>query len=288
MADLARDRLGRFGVWRRSSDVTPDLAVGLERLGYGTLWLGGSPAADLRVVDDLLDATTTLTLATGIVNIWNSEARQVARSFARIDTRRPGRFLLGVGAGHREATQEYSSPYETLRSYVDVLRTEGVPAESLVLAALGPRVLRLAAERTAGAHPYLVPPEHTRRAREIMGRGALLAPEQKVVVEADPGRARAIARPAVQNPYLGLTNYTNNLRRLGWGDDDLADGGSDALIDALVAHGPVDRVAERLTEHLDAGADHVAVQLLTRDDEDVLDTFETLAGPLHLRPTPRS
>ncbi|MCW2677735.1 MAG: class F420-dependent oxidoreductase [Modestobacter sp.] len=288
MADLARDRLGRFGVWRRSSDVTPDLAVGLERLGYGTLWLGGSPAADLRVVDDLLDATTTLTLATGIVNIWNSEARQVARSFARIDTRRPGRFLLGVGAGHREATREYSSPYETLRSYVDVLRTEGVPAESLVLAALGPRVLRLAAERTAGAHPYLVPPEHTRRAREIMGRGALLAPEQKVVVEADPERARAIARPAVQNPYLGLTNYTNNLRRLGWGDDDLADGGSDALIDALVAHGPVDRVAARLTEHLDAGADHVAVQLLTRDDEDVLDTFEALAGPLHLRPTPRS
>jgi probable F420-dependent oxidoreductase len=288
MADLARDRLGRFGVWRRSSDVTPELAVGLEELGYGTLWLGGSPAADLAAVDDLLDATTSLTLATGIVNIWSSDAHEVARSFARIDARRPGRFLLGVGAGHREATREYSSPYETLRSYVDVLRTEGVPAESLVLAALGPRVLRLAAERTAGAHPYLVPPEHTRRAREIMGRGALLAPEQKVVVEADPGRARAIARPAVQNPYLGLTNYTNNLRRLGWGDDDLADGGSDALIDALVAHGPVDRVAERLTEHLDAGADHVAVQLLTRDDEDVLDTFETLAGPLHLRPTPRS
>jgi probable F420-dependent oxidoreductase len=286
MSDLARDRLGRFGVWRRSSDVTPDLAVGLERLGYGALWLGGSPAADLHAVDELLDATTSLTLATGIVNIWNSDAHEVARSFARIEARRPGRFLLGVGAGHREATREYGSPYETMRSYVDVLRADGVPAESLVLAALGPRVLRLAAERTAGAHPYLVPPEHTRRAREIMGSGALLAPEQKVVVESDPLRARAIARPAIQNPYLGLRNYTDNLRRLGWGDDDLADGGSDGLIDALVAHGPADQVAARLTEHVDAGADHVAVQLLTGNDEAPLETFRVLAGALHLRPGP--
>jgi probable F420-dependent oxidoreductase len=284
MSDLARDRLGRFGVWRRSSDVTPDLAVGLERLGYGALWLGGSPAADLHAVDELLDATTSLTLATGIVNIWNSDAHEVARSFARIEARRPGRFLLGVGAGHREATREYGSPYETMRSYVDVLRADGVPAESLVLAALGPRMLRLAAERAAGAHPYLVPPEHTRQARAILGSGPLLAPEHKVVVEADPERARAIARPAVQTPYLGLSNYTNNLRRLGWGDDDLADGGSDALIDALVAHGTADRVAVRLTEHLDAGADHVAVHLLTGNGEDVLGTFGVLARALHLRP----
>jgi probable F420-dependent oxidoreductase len=287
MADLAPDRLGRFGVWRRASDVTPELAAGLEQLGYGTLWLGGSPAADLQVVDDLLDATTSLTFATGIVNIWNSDAREVARSFARIDARRPGRFLLGVGAGHREATREYSSPYETLRSYVDVLRDEGVPAEKVVLAALGPRVLRLAAERTAGAHPYLVTPEHTRQAREIMGSGPLLAPEQKVVVEADPELARAIARPALQ-PYLRLTNYTNNLRRLGWGDADFADGGSDELVDALVAHGPADRVAARLTEHLDAGADHVAVQLLTGNDEELLETFRVLAGALRLQPAPEN
>jgi probable F420-dependent oxidoreductase len=287
MADLAPDRLGRFGVWRRASDVTPELAVGLEQLGYGTLWLGGSPAADLQVVDDLLDATTSLTFATGIVNIWNSDAYEVARSFARIDARRPGRFLLGVGAGHREATREYSSPYETLRSYVDVLRDEGVPAEKVVLAALGPRVLRLAAERTAGAHPYLVTPEHTRQAREIMGSGPLLAPEQKVVVEADPERARAIARPALQ-PYLRLTNYTNNLRRLGWGDADFADGGSDELVDALVAHGPADRVAARLTEHLDAGADHVAVQLLTGNDEELLESFRVLAGALRLQPAPEN
>jgi probable F420-dependent oxidoreductase len=287
MADLAPDRLGRFGVWRRASDVTPELAVGLEQLGYGTLWLGGSPAADLQVVDDLLDATTSLTFATGIVNIWNSDAYEVARSFARIDARRPGRFLLGVGAGHREATREYSSPYETLRSYVDVLRDEGVPAEKVVLAALGPRVLRLAAERTAGAHPYLVTPEHTRQAREIMGSGPLLAPEQKVVVEADPERARAIARPALQ-PYLRLANYTNNLRRLGWGDADFADGGSDELVDALVAHGPADRVAARLTEHLDAGADHVAVQLLTGNDEELLETFRVLAGALRLQPAPEN
>jgi probable F420-dependent oxidoreductase len=287
MADLAPDRLGRFGVWRRASDVTPELAVGLEQLGYGTLWLGGSPAADLQVVDDLLDATTSLTFATGIVNIWNSDAYEVARSFARIDARRPGRFLLGVGAGHREATREYSSPYETLRSYVDVLRDESVPAEKVVLAALGPRVLRLAAERTAGAHPYLVTPEHTRQAREIMGSGPLLAPEQKVVVEADPELARAIARPALQ-PYLRLTNYTNNLRRLGWGDAAFADGGSDELVDALVAHGPADRVAARLTEHLDAGADHVAVQLLTGNDEELLETFRVLAGALRLQPAPEN
>jgi len=282
MTQRVRDHLGRFGVWLGSSQVTPELALGLERLGYGTLWLGGSPDGGLTQVDELLDATTTLSLATGIVNMWKDDAHTVAASFRRIEDRQPGRFLLGVGAGHREATQEYANPYETLARYVDVLRADGVPADSLVLAALGPRVLRLSAERAGGAHPYLVPPEHTRQARKILGPGPLLAPEQKVVLEADPQKARAIGRPRVQNPYLGLVNYTSNLRRLGWGDEDLADGGSDALIDALVAHGTGEQVAARLAEHFEAGADHVCVQLLTAPGADLPDEFRRLAEALGL------
>jgi probable F420-dependent oxidoreductase len=282
MTERARDHLGRFGVWRAAGELTPELAVGLERLGFGALWIGGSPAGDLAQVEQMIDATTTLTLATGIVNMWQDDARTVASSFARIEGRHPGRFLLGVGAGHREATQQYAKPYETLAAYVDVLLGDGVPAQSLVLAALGPKVLRLAAERTAGAHPYLVPPEHTRQARAILGDGPLLAPEQKVVLEADPQRARAIGRPRVQSPYLGLVNYTSNLRRLGWGDDDLSGGGSDALIDALVAHGRGDQVAARLDEHFQAGADHVAIQLLTAPGADVMDGYRELAQALAL------
>jgi probable F420-dependent oxidoreductase len=281
VADDVRGRVGRFGVWFRGTP-SAELAVALERSGYRTLWLGGSPAGDLRVAEELLDATTTLTLATGIVNIWNTDAHEVAHADARIRDRHGDRFLLGVGVGHREATDEYRSPYASLSAFVDVLLADGVPRNGLVLAALGPRVLQLAAERTAGAHPYLVTPEHTYRARGILGPAALLAPEQKVVVDSDPQRARAVARPAVAHPYLQLSNYTNNLRRLGWSDADLADGGSDALIDALVAYGSADDVAARLHEHLDAGADHVAVHLITRDDEDAAATFATLAGALDL------
>jgi len=284
MTQRVRDHLGRFGVWRGAGQVTPELATGLERLGYGTLWLGGSPDGALTQVDELLDATTSLSLATGIVNMWKDDAHTVAASFRRIEDRRPGRFLLGVGAGHREATAEYADPYQTLARYVDVLRADGVPADSLVLAALGPRMLRLSAQRAGGAHPYLVPPEHTRQAREILGPGPLLAPEQKVVLEADPQKARAIGRPRVRSPYLGLVNYTANLRRLGWGDQDLADGGSDALIDALVAHGTGEQVAARLTEHVDAGADHVCVQLLTAPGANLLEEFRKLAWALGLAP----
>jgi probable F420-dependent oxidoreductase len=282
MTERARDQLGRFGIWRSHSQVTPELAVGLEGLGYGALWLGGSPPGGLEQVEQLIDATTTLTLATGIVNMWQDDARTVAASFKRIEARHPGRFLLGVGAGHREAIQQYAKPYDTLVSYVDTLLGDGVPADSLVLAALGPKVLRLAAERTAGAHPYLVPPEHTRQARAILGDGPLLAPEQKVVLEADPERARAIGRPRVQNPYLGLVNYTSNLRRLGWSDEDLSGGGSDALIDALVAHGSGAQVAARLDEHFPAGADHVVIQLLTAPGADVMDGYRELAQALAL------
>jgi probable F420-dependent oxidoreductase len=282
--ELARERLGRFGVWRTSSDVTPVLAVGLERQGFGAVWLGGSPSGDLRHVDTLLGATTTLVVATGIVNVWNSDAREVATSFARIEGGFPGRFLLGVGVGHRESTSEYARPYDTLASYVEVLRQAGVPRDSLVLAALGPKVLRLAADRTAGAHPYLVTPEHTRLARGILGDGALLAPEHKVVLDPDLDRGRGIGRDRVEDPYLGLSNYTNNLRRLGWSDSDLGGHGSDALIDALVAHGDDAQVAAQLHAHLDAGADHVAVQLLGQSGADPLEGYGRLARALALAP----
>ena len=282
MTGLARDHLGRVGVWRHGSGVTPELALELEQLGYGAVWLGGSPAGDLTQAEQLIDATTTLTLATGIVNIWQDDARIVAASFRRIEARYPGRFLLGVGTGHPEATQEYVRPYDALTRYVDTLLSDGVPADSLVLAALGPKVLRLAAERTAGAHPYLVPPEHTRLAREILGTGPLLAPEQKVVLDTDPERARAVGRPAVRKPYLDLVNYTSNLRRLGWSDEDLSDGGSDALIDALVAHGSGQDIAARVAEHFEAGADHVAIQVLTSPGADLSGTYRQLAQALKL------
>ncbi len=282
MGEHWRERIGRFGIWRPAGQTSAELAENLEGLGFGALWLGGSPAGDLAIVDRLLDATTTLVIATGIVNIWKSEARQVAASFARIEGQRPGRFLLGVGAGHPEATAEYARPYDAVAGYVDVLTANGVPPESIVLAALGPRMLRLAADRTDGAHPYLVPADYSRLARQILGPEPLLAPEHKAVIDADPQSARAIARPRVRTPYLGLVNYTSNLRRLGWTDADLADGGSDALIDALVAHGSPDQVAARLSEHLTAGADHVCVQLLSADGPALVDDYRKLAAGLGL------
>lgn len=278
------DELGRFGVFRRHSLLSPDIAVGLEQLGYGTIWIGGSPAADLRIVDDLLAATTTITVATGIVNIWQDEPGAVAASFHRIEAEHPGRFLLGVGVGHPEATgARYSKPYAALVHYLDELDRAGVPARRRLLAALGPKVLKLSAERTAGAHPYLVPPEHTRRAREILGPGVLLAPEHKVVLEADPERARAIGRVAVRQPYLNLVNYTTNLRSLGFDDGDLADGGSDQLIDALVAHGDPAAIGAALDAHLDAGADHVAVNVLTAPGDDPIAGYSALASVLNTR-----
>ncbi len=257
--------LGKIGIWRHSSGLDPDLLAEVEALGYGAIWLGGSPAGDLTVVEDVLGATDHIAVATGIVNVWKDDAATVAASYHRIAAKYPGRFLLGLGIGHPEATQEYQQPYAKLVSYLDELDDRGVPAEGRVLAALGPKVLRLAAERSAGAHPYLVTPEHTRQARQIMGDGPLLAPEQKVVFQTDPERARAIGRPPVQKPYLGLTNYLNNLRRLGWTDADFADGGSDALIDALALHGDAEAIARGITAHLDAGADHVAIQVLDPD-----------------------
>ncbi|HET9897576.1 MAG TPA: LLM class F420-dependent oxidoreductase [Streptosporangiaceae bacterium] len=283
MTENWRGLLGPYGIWRPVSMVTPELAAQLEQLGYGALWLGGSPRADLAIVDRLLAATSELVVATGIVNMWQADAREVAASFARIEAAHPGRFLLGVGAGHREATAEYVKPYKTIVRYISTLEEAGVPADSLVLAALGPRMLRLSAERSAGAHPYLVTAQYVRQARDTLGAGPLLAVEHKAVLETDPVTARAIGRPRVKTPYLGLVNYTSNLRRLGWTDADLADGGSDALIDALVARGDAARVAAQLAEFLEAGADHVCVQVLHgAADDDPLPGYRELAAALGL------
>ena len=282
MTGHLRDQLGKFGIWRGAYQVTAGMAAGIEQAGFGALWLGGSPDGDLAQVDELLGATSKLTVGTSIVNIWKDGPHEVARGFARVQDRYPGRFVLGVGVGHPEATREYERPYDALTAYVDALRGDGVPPEAVMLAALGPKVLRLAGQRTAGALPYLVPPGHTRRAREILGPGPLLVPEHKAVLDTDAVRARALGRARVATPYLGLVNYTSNLRRLGWADDDLAGGGSDALVDALVAHGSADQVAAQLSAHLDAGADHVAIQLLTEPDADPVPGYRELARVLTL------
>jgi len=262
-----RTDLGEVGVWLRAPALDPALAGRLERMGYGALWIGGSPDPDLALVQAALDASERIAVATGIVPIWAAPAQELAAAWHRVEARHPGRFLLGLGTSHRERWGAPAErPVEALLEYVDALVADGVPAQRMTLAALGPRVLRLSAERTAGAHPFLVPVEHTRRARELIGSSALLAPEQRVVLEADPERARAIARPTVATPYLDLVNYRNNLLRLGYTEADLADGGSDRLIDDLVGWGDDAAVAGRIRAQLDAGADHVCVQLLEPDD----------------------
>lgn len=271
--------LGRVGIWRGGDEISPELGAELERLGYGTIWVGSSPTADLDEVERLLDATSTIALATGIVNIWRSDPAELAASYHRIAARYPYRFLLGVGAGHPEREQQFTKPYAALAEYLDVLDAAGVPVHRRALAALGPKVLRLAGERTAGAHPYLTTPEHTRQARAILGPEPLLAPEQKVVLGTDPDRAREIARDTLAF-YLRLGNYLSNLRRLGFTDEDFADGGSDRLVDELVRHGEPAAVAAGVTAHLEAGADHVAVQVL---GEDPLPGFRALADALSLR-----
>jgi probable F420-dependent oxidoreductase len=270
--------LGRFGVWLGS--ITPELAAQIESPGYGAAWIGMSPAADLAWAEPALAQTTSLQLATGIVNIWSAPAPAVAESYHRIEGAYPGRFLLGVGVGHSEHTQEYRKPYDALVGYLDELDTARVPTSRRVLAALGPKVLRLSAERSAGAHPYLTTPEHTAKARELVGTSVFLAPEHKVVLTTDRDEARALGRKVVDF-YLGLSNYVNNWLRLGFTEDDVRKPGSDRLIDAVVAYGAPDAIAKRLGEHLQAGADHVAIQVLGSSGEDQLvSVLKELAGPL--------
>jgi probable F420-dependent oxidoreductase len=273
-----RPELGRIGVWI-SSPPTADLARGLDELGYGAIWIGSSPGGDLEDVEAVLAATNRITVATGIVNIWKDDPDTISAAHRRLTGRYAGRFLLGIGAGHPEATSRYTKPYDALVQYLDRLDAGGVPQSQRALAALGPKVLRLAADRTAGAHPYLVTPDHTSQARELIGSDALLAPEQHVVLDPDIARGRELARSALQY-YLDLRNYTANWRRLGFTDDDLADRGSDRLIDALVAIGDAEQIAARVAEHLDAGADHVCIQLIAERGADPLPGFTELASRL--------
>jgi probable F420-dependent oxidoreductase len=281
--------LGRFGAWTFDPfggfgpRFTLEQVQEIERLGYGTLWVTGSPPAELSFAKPLLEATTALKVATGVVNVWSADPKAVAESFHRINTAYPGRFVLGVGAGHPEHTEQYRKPYDALVDYLDALDQYGVPANQRVLAALGPRVLRLTAQRSAGAHPYNTTPEHTAQAREIIGPDALLAPEHKVVLSTDTEAARAIARKLMAETYnyFSLANYMSNWKRLGFTDADLTSPGSDNFIDALVAYGTPDEIANRLDEHLRAGANHVVIQVLGGPDKQ-LPTLTDLADALGL------
>lgn len=273
---------GRIGLWRGGSLLTPEMATAVERLGYGAVWIGGSPHADLAVAEGLLNATEHLTVATGIVNIWTSPASEVAASFHRLERTHPGRFMLGIGIGHREALgEQYQKPYSALVSYLDTLDAEGVPVERRVISALGPRTLRLAAERSAGTHPYMSTPVHTRFARSIVGPGPLVAPEQRLIANTDVATARADARKFLSR-YLSLSNYRRTLENHGFTAAELDDGATDAAVDALVPHGTPAELAAAVQGHLDAGADHVCVQVLPAR-EDPLVALESLASELGLR-----
>ncbi len=272
--------LGRYGAWLPTRSITPELAAQIESLGYRAIWIGGSPDADLSWVDTALAGTDSVQLATGIVNIWTAPAPEVAESYQRIESAHPGRFLLGIGVGHREHAEDYTKPYDALVSYLDELDGAMVPTSRRVLAALGPRVLRLSAERSAGAHPYLTTPEHTAKARELVGSSVFLAPEHKVVLTTDRDEARTIGRRYLEH-YLGLSNYVNNWLRLGFTEDDVRRPGSDKLVDAMVAYGTPDAIVKRLDEHLEAGADHVGIQVLDGwPEEKLLQVLGELGGRL--------
>jgi probable F420-dependent oxidoreductase len=258
-------RLGRIGVWTSyrpfGIERAGEAAKLVEQLGYSTWWVGGSPhVPDIRPV---LEATSTLVAATGILNVWANEPGETAGADAAVRADFPGRFMLGIGIGHREATTEYRTPLTTMRGFLDGLDAEPSPppVDERCLAALGPGMLDLAGERAAGTHSYFVPVEHTRFARERLGPGKLVAPELACVVDTDATRARAVAREYAKL-YLGLRNYTQNLLRFGFSEADIAAGGADRLIDAVIPHGSAEQIAEVVNSHLDAGADHVCLQPL--------------------------
>ncbi|GIH24435.1 LLM class F420-dependent oxidoreductase [Acrocarpospora phusangensis] len=289
-----RSRFGTFGIWsaawtnahREEGRLGPEFAAAaaeLDALGFGTLWLGASPAVPYAA--PVLEATRRITVATGICSIWSHPPDEVAADRAALARAYPGRFVLGLGVSHEGFVKAYARPYEAMRDYLTALdeAAEPVPAADRVLAALGPRMLALARDRSAGAHPYLVTPGYTRRAREILGAEALLAPELMVVLDGDPEKARALARQYL-SLYLGLPNYTRNLRRIGFDDTDFMEGGSDRLVDALFAIGDADGVAVRAAEFLAAGADHIAIQVVSEDPEHDLprEAWRQLAAALPL------
>jgi probable F420-dependent oxidoreductase len=255
--------LGQFGVWTSyraiGEENAGEAATLAERLGYGAFWLGGSP--NPASLTPLLAATDRLVAATGIVNIWVIEPHMAAAETAQLQADYPDRFLLGIGVGHPEATSDYKHPLKATREYLDGLDSaqRPVPPDTRCLAALGPKNLDISRERSLGTHPYFTPVEHTRFARERLGSGKLVAPELACVLDTDVDRARATARQYAKL-YLGLSNYTNNLLRFDFTEADLADGGSDRLIDAIIPHGSAEDIAAAAREHIEAGADHVCLQ----------------------------
>jgi probable F420-dependent oxidoreductase len=255
--------LGEFGIWTSYRTIgeanAGEAAALVQELGYGAFWLGGSPR--LPSVRALLAASTQLTVATGIVNVWQNDPAELAAEHAALVSDFPDRLLVGIGIGHPEATSDYSRPLSTMRSFLDGLDSADppLPREERVLAALRPKMLSLAAERAAGAHPYFVPVEHTRVARSVLGDGPLLAPEMACVVDPDPVRGAEAARQYAAS-YLRMSNYTRNLLSLGFTEHDFADGGSDRLIDAIVPHGTAEEIVPVALAHLEAGADHVCLQ----------------------------
>jgi len=268
---------GQVGIWRRRHAGVEGVEE-IEALGYSATWVGGSPSlADVR---PYLERTSTMTIATGILNVWQHEPAAVAAGHAELTRDFDGRFLLGIGIGHPEATSDYTRPLTTMRAFFDGLDAAqpSVPSAQRVAAALGPKMLDLAAERSLGAHTYFITPDHTRFARERVGPDALVAPEVAVVVEPDPDVARAIAREYAAS-YLSLSNYARNLLRFGFDERDIADGGSDRLIDTVIPHGSAEAIAEAVRAHFDAGADHVCVQPLGHGAHPA-DDYRALAAAL--------
>jgi probable F420-dependent oxidoreductase len=280
--DVVRERLGRVGMWTFAFDGLPVSqvradAAAVESLGYETLWVPeGSSSRDIFAhLSLLLGATNRITVASGIANITARQPEVMAAGFRTLADAEPDRLVAGIGIGHEYSTEsrgfDWDRPFSRMRAYldpVDAAMAVPCPIEPRrLLAALGDRMLRLSAERALGAHTYFVPVSHTARARAVLGPEPVLAVEQGVVLGDDPSRSRRIAHDWARE-YLELPNYANNLRRLGFSDDDVAGGGSEALIDATFAVGGVDAVAARVREHLEAGADHVCIQVISGSDAD--------------------
>lgn len=271
--------LGAVGIWSRELRFgepaeAVEAAAELEHLGYGALWIpGGAGGPVLETVEAMLRATRQVVVATAILNVWAHDPAEVAGVHADFDRDHPERFLLGLGVSHAplvdaEEPGRYRRPLATMRAYLDALEAHAPSGSrpARVLAALGPRMVELARERTLGDHPYLVPVEHTRFVRQALGPDLIVAPELSVVLEPDLERARHEARKDIAF-YFTLPNYTNTWKRFGFTDSDLADGGSERLIDALYALGSAEQVAARVREHHDAGADHVCLRVVTNDLE---------------------
>ncbi len=283
--EALRQALGRVGVWSFALEAETasderEAAAEIERMGFPAIWFPESVTSRevFTHASWLLAATERTVVASGIANIWARDPVAMANGWRMLSDAYPDRFVLGIGVSHERSVArrggKYVRPYSQMQEYLDAMdraassAPEPVSEPRRVLAALGPKMLELAAERTLGAHPYFVPVEHTAFARARLGPEPVLAVEQTVVLETDPSQARATARQFAVD-YLQTTNYANNLRRMGWTGADVSGQGRDAVIDSVVAWGDVDRIANRVRAHLDAGADHVCVQVVSEDESDV-------------------